>query len=366
MSEWSEVVDVSGLLGDVFDVANTKFLELGTLSIGSQVLEVACGTGGLSRLAHGRVTGKGGRVVGVDQSEAMTQAAEAQAVGLEGAQYVTGDAARIGGWGETFDAAFCRFGMPYFAQPKEVLKACHDTLKPGGRICLMGVSGAENNEFFSSLGAAGGANLQKTLEAGKAVAVAHSLEEAGFIHVATKDIRALVTIDDPSAYWSAMRGVLNLPAQPMPADVSQRIPPGTRLSVSLYFARGVKRDPAAAELAVPKTFDEFVGATKRAIREINPMGIKEEFRKAKAVFVDVRDQNSVTASIRDSIAVSRDQLEREIPLQIPQHDTNIVTYCANGTDGVLAASQLEKMGYTNVWNLQGGMAAWTFNGMPTL
>ena len=40
----------------------------------------------------------------------------------------------------------------------------------------------------------------------------------------------------------------------------------------------------------------------------------------------------------------------------------IVLYCQSGRMSAIAAQELVKAGYTNVWNLDGGMVAWERDG----
>jgi ubiquinone/menaquinone biosynthesis C-methylase UbiE len=103
------------------------------LAEGDRLLDVACGTGIVARLAHQRL-GDRGRVVGVDASPAMLAMAKSVAPQID---WREGDAARLPvGGGETFDAISCHQGLQFFADKSAAVSEMRRVLAPGGRLAI--------------------------------------------------------------------------------------------------------------------------------------------------------------------------------------------------------------------------------------
>jgi rhodanese-related sulfurtransferase len=57
-----------------------------------------------------------------------------------------------------------------------------------------------------------------------------------------------------------------------------------------------------------------------------------------------------------------DQLKAKASLLPADKGAKVLVYCRSGAESAVAAQTLLDLGYTNVWNLDGGMNAWTASG----
>jgi rhodanese-related sulfurtransferase len=61
-----------------------------------------------------------------------------------------------------------------------------------------------------------------------------------------------------------------------------------------------------------------------------------------------------------------DQIEANLGKLPPGQAARVILYCRSGVMSATAARALVKRGYTDVWNLEGGMIAWEQAGYPLL
>lgn len=101
---------------------------------GERVLDVACGTGTIARLASERV-GMSGRVSGLDVNAAMLQIARSLPAAAPIKWYETA-AESVPLPDESFDVIFCGLGLQFFADKPAALREMRRLLKPGGRVYL--------------------------------------------------------------------------------------------------------------------------------------------------------------------------------------------------------------------------------------
>jgi SAM-dependent methyltransferase len=137
------------LVGPVFRPWAQQLIDRTPLAPGARVLDVACGTGIVARLALPRV-GAEGRVVGVDRGAPMLAVARTVEPRID---WREGDAAQLPlGDDETFDAVFCHQGLQFFPDKPAALSAMRRALVPGGRLAI-GVWGSlRENSIFHDLG----------------------------------------------------------------------------------------------------------------------------------------------------------------------------------------------------------------------
>jgi rhodanese-related sulfurtransferase len=75
-----------------------------------------------------------------------------------------------------------------------------------------------------------------------------------------------------------------------------------------------------------------------------------------AVLIDVREEKEFNAgNLPGSILISRGQIETRIGSVVADKSAPIVLYCAVGHRSAIAADTLQKLGYTNVVSLAGGL-----------
>jgi rhodanese-related sulfurtransferase len=61
-----------------------------------------------------------------------------------------------------------------------------------------------------------------------------------------------------------------------------------------------------------------------------------------------------------------DQVEKQLHLLPARKDAKIVLYCMSDRMSTIAAETLVRLGYINIWNLQGGMVEWRKQGYPLI
>jgi len=61
-----------------------------------------------------------------------------------------------------------------------------------------------------------------------------------------------------------------------------------------------------------------------------------------------------------------DKVEQQLHLLPAKKDAKIVLYCMSDRMSTIASEALVRLGYTNIWNVQGGMVEWGKQGYPLI
>ena len=120
---------------------------------------------------------------------------------------------------------------------------------------------------------------------------------------------------------------------------------------------------AVEDRAIAKHASEFlrlVNDAKSRITECTIADVKPRLDAGEKFFlVDVREEREYAAGHLPGAAhLGKGVIERDIEQAVPDTTTEIVLYCGGGYRSALAADNLQKMGYSNVISLDGGIRAW--------
>jgi rhodanese-related sulfurtransferase len=107
-------------------------------------------------------------------------------------------------------------------------------------------------------------------------------------------------------------------------------------------------------------FLKIVADAKNRIRELTADQVKAKLdRREKFHLVDVREESEWAKDhVAGAVHLGKGIIERDIEQRIPDPQAEIVLYCGGGFRSALAADNLQKMGYTNVFSMDGGIREW--------
>jgi rhodanese-related sulfurtransferase len=111
-------------------------------------------------------------------------------------------------------------------------------------------------------------------------------------------------------------------------------------------------------------FKQLAGEAKSRIKEVS---VDETLKRINdgANLIDVREDNEWDAGhAQNAVHLGRGVIERDIIGKFPDKNTELILYCGGGYRSALAADNLQKMGYTNVFSMAGGWTAWKEENAP--
>ena len=106
-------------------------------------------------------------------------------------------------------------------------------------------------------------------------------------------------------------------------------------------------------------FEQICEDARSRVREITVAEVQTKLAAGESFhFIDVREDHEWQADHAAGAShLGRGILERDIA-NVAAPDEEIVLYCGGGYRSALAGDNLQKMGYTNVLSMAGGIRAW--------
>lgn len=154
------------------------------LKSGAHVLDIACGSGVLTRHAFAR-SGPSGRVVGIDPAPGMLAAAKEIEPNIE---WILGSAEALPFDADTFDSIVSQFGMMFFQERTKAANEMYRVTKPGGRLAIAIWSSVDQNPAYRDIAlildeqvsTAAGDAVRAPFSLGNPTDVADIISQAGF------------------------------------------------------------------------------------------------------------------------------------------------------------------------------------------
>jgi SAM-dependent methyltransferase len=154
---WNEVagprwVESQDLLDRMIGAFGATALDRARFAPGESVLDVGCGTG-QTTIEIARRVAPGGRVVGLDVSRPMLEAARRRAqaanLGPPTFELIEGDAQVMPLERSAFDVLFSRFGVMFFADPPRAFANLRGALRSDGRLLFVCWQGLARNPWVA-------------------------------------------------------------------------------------------------------------------------------------------------------------------------------------------------------------------------
>jgi ubiquinone/menaquinone biosynthesis C-methylase UbiE len=167
------------------------------LSRGDRLLDIACGTGIVARVAKERL-GDTGRVVGIDVSSDMLAVARAVAPDID---WREGNASSLPlNEGEKFDVVVCQQGLQFFPEKAQAIAQMRWAMAEHGRLAVAMWRSDDEIPFFRELRKVAerhlGAITDQRYAFGDATLLERLLRDAGFHDVDVKTVAREIRFDE--------------------------------------------------------------------------------------------------------------------------------------------------------------------------
>ena len=113
-------------------------------------------------------------------------------------------------------------------------------------------------------------------------------------------------------------------------------------------------------------FLRLVEDARKRIQETSIDAVKHKLDgREKFLLIDVREESEFALDhLPGAVHLGKGILERDIEARVPSLNTPMILYCGGGFRSALAADNLQKMGYSNVISMDGGIREWREKAYP--
>lgn len=113
-------------------------------------------------------------------------------------------------------------------------------------------------------------------------------------------------------------------------------------------------------------FLQLVQEVKKRVHELTIDQVKAKLDRGESFhLVDVREESEFAHDhVPGALHLGKGVIERDIEKHFADPNAEIVLYCGGGYRSALAADNLQRMGYTNIWSMDGGYRGWSEKGYP--
>jgi rhodanese-related sulfurtransferase len=120
------------------------------------------------------------------------------------------------------------------------------------------------------------------------------------------------------------------------------------------------------EMKHSEAFVSLVDDAKKRVKEISPEEVLAKLEKNEPFhFIDVREDHEWNEGhAKGAQHLGRGIIERDIEKLVPVKTELVVLYCGGGFRSALAGDNVQRMGYTNVLSMAGGMRLWREKQLP--
>lgn len=102
------------------------------------------------------------------------------------------------------------------------------------------------------------------------------------------------------------------------------------------------------------------------LSSVTPKQAAEMFAEKKAIILDVREPHEWHEQhIAGAIHIPLAQVEARLSELAQYKESPVIVQCRSGKRSARAADTLQSAGFTQVYNLTGGIIAWTDDGLKT-